>query len=228
MKRILTYFTKLEIAMWSFSVLLIIGFFLVFDKENYLTLFASLIGVTSLVFCAKGNPIGQALMIVFSVIYAWISYQFSYYGEMLTYLGMTLPMAVIAFVSWMKHPFQEGKAEVKIENLKRWEWIPIVISASVVTIVFYFVLRYFHTANLGISTFSVTTSFLAVYLSFRRSQYFALAYAANDVVLIVMWILASVRDIQYMSVAVCFAVFLTQDLYGFISWRRMKRQQEFQ
>ena len=71
------------------------------------------------------------------------------------------------------------------------------------------------------------TSFIAVYLTFRRSPYFALAYAANDIVLIILWVLASIHDIRYISVVVCFVAFLVNDIYGFISWRKMKiRQQE--
>ena len=83
----------------------------------------------------------------------------------------------------------------------------------------------FHTANLLPSTLSVTTSFLAVYLTFRRSAYFALAYASNDIVLIALWVLASLADTRYLSVVVCFAAFLVNDLYGFINWRRMKERQ---
>ena len=82
-----------------------------------------------------------------------------------------------------------------------------------------------NTANMIPSTLSVTTSFLAVYLTFRRSPYFALAYAANDIVLIVLWILASVQDISYVSVVICFLLFWVNDFYGFINWRRMEKRQ---
>ena len=75
------------------------------------------------------------------------------------------------------------------------------------------------------STLSVTTSFIAVYLTFRRSPYFALAYAANDIVLIVLWILASVQNISYLFVMICFVLFLVNDIYGYISWRKMKIRQ---
>ena len=92
MNKIKTYFSKSDISLWSASVILIITSFCLFDRENYMTLCASLIGVTSLIFCAKGNPFGQVLMIIFSLIYGVISYTFSYYGEMITYLGMTMPM----------------------------------------------------------------------------------------------------------------------------------------
>lgn len=74
-------------------------------------------------------------------------------------------------------------------------------------------------------TLSVTTSFLAVYLTCRRSPWFALAYAANDIILIVLWSLASMEDRSYFSVVICFVLFLMNDIYGYISWRKMERRQ---
>ena len=56
------------------------------------------------------------------------------------------------------------------------------LASAVVTFAFYFILAHFKTANIVPGTISVTTSFLAAYLTFRRSPFFALAYAANDVV----------------------------------------------
>ena len=225
MKRLMSYFSKLEITLWCLSIALVFISFISFDRASYLTLIASLIGVTSLIFNAKGNPIGQLLMVVFSLLYGIISCTFSYYGEMITYIGMTMPMAVFALISWLRNPYKGNRAEVKVNRLGRAERLFMWFATIVVTIVFYFILEYFDTANILPSTLSVTTSFLAVYLTFRRSPYFALAYAANDLILIVLWILASISDIRYISVVVCFVTFLFNDIYGFISWERMKKRQ---
>ncbi len=177
------YFTKGEMALWGSSVVLIVASFLIFDRANYMTLIASLIGVTSLIFCAKGNPIGQVLIIVFSSLYGAISYSFSYYGEMATYLGMTLPMAVFALISWLRNPYNGNKSEVKVNSIGKGETVFMWLLTAAVTVVFYFILKHFDTANLIPSTLSVTTSFLAVYLTFRRTPTCALAYAANDIIL---------------------------------------------
>lgn len=219
------YFTKTEIALWSVSTTAIAASFLLFDRGNYMTLIASIIGVTSLIFNAKGNPFGQLLMVIFSILYGIISYTFRYYGEMITYLGMTAPMAVFALVSWLRNPFKGNKAEVAVNRLHRREVWGMLILTAAVTVLFYFILAYFRTANILPSTLSVTTSFIAVYLTFRRSPYFALAYAANDVVLILLWTLAAMENISYISVIICFVVFLVNDLYGFISWRKMEKRQ---
>ena len=225
MKKKSNYFNKTEIALWSASVLLIVLSFFIFDRESYLTLSASLIGVTSLIFNAKGNPFGQALMIVFSLLYGIISYTFAYYGEMITYLGMTAPMALFALISWLKNPYKGNKAEVKVNSIGRGEQIFMWLLSAAVTLVFYFILDRFNTANIILSTVSVTTSFVAVYLTFRRCPAFALAYAANDVVLIFLWISASLAEIRYISVLICFIAFFFNDIYGYISWQRMKKRQ---
>lgn len=224
-KSIVGYFTRTELILWSVSVVLITVSFAIFDRQQYLTLAASLIGVTSLIFNAKGNPIGQVLMVVFSILYGIISFTFAYYGEMATYLGMTAPMAVFALIAWLKHPYKGNKAEVKVNHLQSKEIVFMSIITAIVTVAFYYILKSLNTANLIPSTISVTTSFLAVYLTFRRSAYFALAYAANDIVLIVLWVMAMQTDISYLSVVICFVVFLINDIYGFVNWTKMQKRQ---
>ena len=225
MKNLLRYFTRGEWTLWGGSVCLIALAFLLFDRVNYLTLAASLIGVTSLLYNAKGNPIGQSLMVVFSGLYGVISYRFSYYGEMLTYVGMTGPMALFALISWLRNPYGGNRAEVAVDRLRKFEYVLLPFLTVLVTIGFYFILKFFHTANLLPSTLSVTTSFVAVYLTFRRNPFFALAYAANDVILIILWLLAARTDISYLSVVICFVTFLVNDLYGFLCWQKMRRRQ---
>ena len=225
MKEKLNYFSKGEWALWSGSVSIILLFYTLFDGKDVFSLCASLIGVTSLIFNAKGHPIGQVLMIIFSLMYGGISWTFRYYGEMITYLGMTMPMALLALVSWLRNPFEKKKREVKVNEIGRREWGLAVLLTCAVTVIFYFILAYFNTSSLTLSTLSVTTSFMAAYLTFRRSAYFALVYAMNDIVLIILWVIASQTDIRYLSVIICFAAFLVNDLYGFINWQRMKIRQ---
>ncbi len=227
MRRFLRYFTPVEYILWVVSVVLIVGSYFIFDgkTEGLLGLLASLIGVTSLILAAKGNPIAQALMIIFCIMYGVISYSFRYYGEMLTYVCMTGPMAVISLVSWLRNPFEGNKAQVKVNNVTKRQVFVMLIFTALLTFAFYFILKAFNTANLIVSTLSVTTSFVAVYLTYLRSPYYALAYAANDIVLIILWLLATIENTSYTAVLVCFTVFLFNDIYGYISWRKMKINQ---
>jgi nicotinamide mononucleotide transporter PnuC len=219
------YFTPWERILMIGSLALVALSFFLFDGEQYLRLSASLIGVLALMLCAKGHPVGQIFMITFCVLYVIISYSFSYYGEMITYLFMSLPMSVFSLVTWVRNPYENGKGEVEVNRIGKREVCLLAALASAVTVVFYFILAYFETANLLVSTFSVTTSFVAAYLTMRRSPFYALAYTMNDVVLIVLWILACAEDITYASVVACFVAFIANDMYGFFHWRSMERAQ---
>ena len=225
LKRAAKYFTPFELLLWAGSVTVIAVFYGVFDGEHPMNLAASLIGATSLIFAAKGNPFAQLLLIVFSVLYGIISWTYAYYGEMITYLGMSAPIAVLALISWLRNPFAGKHSEVRVNHVSIKEHIFLWVLTAGVTAAFYFILKALNTANLIPSTVSVATSFLAAYLTFRRSPLYAVAYAANDIVLIVLWVMATLDDIGYISVVVCFAIFLANDLYGFFNWTRMRKRQ---
>jgi nicotinamide riboside transporter PnuC len=143
---------------------------------------------------------------------------------MITYLGMTMPMAVVSLISWLRHPYKKT-AEVAVSKLTRGKLIFTAVSSVAVTVGFYFILKAFGTANLLPSTVSVLTSFAAATLTAFRCPYFAVLYAANDLVLIILWILASIEDISYLPMTVCFFMFFINDFYGFICWRRMEKRQ---
>ena len=220
--------SKFELGLWLFSLAVVTVSSVLSPVFDVLSLTGSLIGVTALIFVAKGDPLGQVLTVVFSVFYGIISYSFRYYGEMITYLGMSAPIAALAVVSWLRNPYEAGKAEVRVNRLKGTEVLLLAVLTAAVTGAFYFILRFFDTANLIPSTVSVTTSFLASYLTFRRSPFYALAYAANDVILIVLWVLASVTDPSYLPMVLCFTMFFLNDTYGFVNWQRMQRRQRGQ
>lgn len=221
----LNYFTTFEKCLWLGSVGIMLISFAIFQSFEILTCIATLLGVTSLVFLAKGHVAGQIIIVVFSLLYAYISFQSAYYGEMITYLGMTAPMAVLACIQWLKNPHEKGKNEVKVASVTKSQLARGLVLTIFVTIAFYFILKYLGTANLAISTLSIATSFIAMYLTYLRSQWYAFAYGLNDLVLIALWLLASVENIQNLTMTVCFILFFINDIYGFVNWKKMKKKQ---
>ena len=218
--------TKFEWTLWISSMTVILLAFFLGGRMGILSCLASLFGVTALIFVAKGDVTGHFFIVIFALLYALVSWQERYYGEMITYLCMSAPAAVVAIVSWLRHPFSTDHSEVEINRLRGREWIFACVLTAVVTGVFYFLLDRFGTAQLTVSTLSVTTSFFASYLTFRRSPYYALAYASNDVVLIVLWTISSIHDPAYLSMVACFVMFLFNDLYGFSNWLRLEKKQQ--
>lgn len=217
--------TGLEWTLWLGSVIAVTGSFLSLESHDYMTLIASLIGVTALIFVAKGYVLGQLLTVVFAVFYGIISFYCKYYGEMITYLCMTSPIAILAVISWAKHPFEKTQ-EVTVNRISKKQTAVMLILTAVVTGMFYFILKALGNASLLVSTISIATSFLASYLTFMRAAYYALAYAANDIVLIILWSTASAKDISCLPMVICFIMFFLNDLYGFLNWKKMQKRQE--
>lgn len=215
---------RYELILWLTSVVMLTVAFIINPNKDLLNFIATLIGVTSLILNAKGDALGQVLMVIFSILYGIISFRFRYYGEMITYLGMTAPIAAISVITWLKNPY--GEREVKATHMNPKKWTILIFCTIIVTWIFYYILKFFDTPNILFSTISITTSFLAAALTMLRSPYYATFYSLNDIVLIVLWVLATFENPTYFTMIMCFAIFLVNDLYGFYSWKKMRKRQE--
>ena len=216
--------TKFEILLFSSSLFVITLSFLLTKEKNILSLIASLIGATALIFVSKGYVLGQVLTVVFSVFYGIISLYFRYYGEMITYMCMTAPIALMSVISWAKNPYK-GTKEVTVNRLSKKLKAVLIITAPIITLIFYFILKALGNKNLFISTISITTSYIASYLTLFRSPYYAIGYSANDIVLIILWVSAAIKDPSCTPMILCFTAFLANDLYGFYNWQKIKKRQ---
>ena len=216
--------SRFELLLWLGSMAIIFGAFLLAGAREPLNLVSSLLGVTSLIFISKGYVFGEVLTVFFSILYGIVSYFFHYYGEMVTFIGMTGPVALFSIFAWLRHPYADSK-EVEVSHLHKKQVIVLSILAVLVTVAFYFILGALGNANLLVSTISVTASFVAASLAFLRSPYYAAVYAVNDLILIVLWGLATWENITYFPMMACFVTFFFNDLYGFYNWRRMQQRQ---
>ena len=192
---------------------------------NVLNLISSILGVTFLIFVAKGSVWGQIFTLAFAVFYVIKSYVFKYYGEVLISFLMMIPLAVFSIVTWYRNPYKKGENVVRICRISFKEICFSVLCACAVTVAFYFILKALGTANLIVSTISVFTSFLASYLMLRRNSFYAVMFMLNDLVLIVLWGMSCAVDIANVSIVVCFFIFLINDTYGFIRWKMREKEQ---
>ena len=217
---------KFEWGLFLTSVVVILASAFVSGKNSVLELASSLVGVTALIFVAKGLIIGQAMTVVFSLLYGLVSLKFHYWGEMITYLFMAMPIALLSTIEWLRHPYKNTDV-VEVNRVNKKQIFTMCLLGAVTTFVFYFILRAFDTPNLLFSTLSVTTSFMAAYLTFLRSPYYGVGYGLNDIVLIVLWVLASLEDISYLPMVLCFVMFFANDMYGFYNWKKLSKIQKF-
>ena len=224
MKNPFNSLNKKDWALYMFSLAVVVVSNLVcqIDLVNLIT---TTVGVTALIFIAKGNVWGQVFSVIFCFLYSVQSFLQKYYGEIIISMVMTLPLAVFSIVTWIRNPYKKGETVVKICIISLKEKVLLAFLSVGVTIAFYFILGAIGTESLIVSTLSVFTSFLASYLLLRRNSFYAVAYMFNDVVLITLWTIATINNFSNVSVLACFLMFLFNDLYAFIRWKKREKEQ---
>ena len=217
--------SKNEWILYLISLFVVIASNFFAKDIDVINLVATAIGVTALIFIAKGDVFGQFLILVFATLYAVSALRQRYYSEIITYLGMTAPICIFTIFTWLKNPAKKGENVVKIREFTIKECLITLLLTIIVTVVFYFVLDWLKTPNLIVSTVSISTSFFASFMMLRRISFYAIGFTLNDIVLIILWSLASVNDLTCLSMVACFSMFLINDLHGFVRWRIREKEQ---
>lgn len=214
-----------EIIFLSLEIIIPIILYFVFNCQDYMNLIGAEIGIVSIFFLAKASLFGIGLSLLFSTFYAITSLNYTYYGEAIIYFAFMIPIGIASGIIWIINRFK-GTAEVSIVSTKKIDFIIGPIISSILTFALFWLLRYLGTQNIVTSTISLFTSFLALYFQLKRSKYGEIFFAANDVVLITLWTLATIDDISFMPIVVCFIFLLVNDIYGFFNWSKIKKKQD--
>ena len=195
-------------------------------KADLLTTACSIIGINTALLLAKGKNLGQLLGILITLLYSILSFKNKYYGEVLIYVFLMLPMFVVGTFSWIKHQNKKTNS-VEINNIKAKEWIIVSIVFIGVFIGIYYVLKAFNTNELIVSTASVLASLFAVYLQVRRSKYSFSFYIVNDIILFILWGTPVFKGNYTLIPMLLNPVFnFINDLYGFYYWRKTEKIQK--
>lgn len=175
---------------------------------------------------AKGKNLGQVFGIIITILYSIVSFKNKFYGEVIIYLFMMLPMFLIGIVSWLRHKNKETNS-VEVNTISKKEWIIVAILFIAIFIVIYYLLKLFNTNELIISTISVLASLFAIYLQIRRSRYSFSFYMINDVILIILWGIPVIKgNLMLLPMVLNPIINFINDSYGFYNWQKLEKKQK--
>lgn len=217
--------SKFEIILLSISILaMIISGVIV--KSEIITVLCSIFSIVTAMLQAKGKVESQFTAIIVCIIYSYISFKNKYYGEVIFYLLVMLPMSIGGIISWITHK-NEKTDTVEVNEIKLKEWIFLSIVSIIAFVGLYKLLEFFNTSELLVSTFSMIASFLAVYLLVRRSKYCFIFYLLNDIVLIILWGLPILSgNLLLIPMIIDPLTLLISDTYGSFNWNKIEKEQE--
>ena len=208
-----------------FGSIIIVSIVGIAFKSDVLTVSCSIVGIITALLLAKGKNLGQVFGLLITILYSIVSYKNKYYGEVLIYALLMLPMYVIGIFTWINHK-SEKTDSVEINSIKKKEWIIVSVISIGVFIGIYYLLKAFNTNELIVSTLSVLASLFAVYLQIRRSKYSFGFYLINDIILMFLWGIPVLHG-SYILVPMLLnpTINFINDTYGFYNWKKTEKIQ---
>lgn len=189
-------------------------------KSSILTIMVSFLTIFCAIFQAKGKSISQIIGLIQCLLYSYLSYNNRYYGEAIINIFLLFPLYINGVISWLKNTDKETDTVIKNKITKK-EWTILFVLSLILSVSLYFLLRYFKTDKLFVSTISMVFSLFATYLVSRRSKYGFIFYIMNDFVLIVLWgSLTLFNDISLFPMLIMPIVLFLNDIYGFKIWNK--------
>ena len=209
-----------------FGSIIIVSLVGIFFKSDLLTTSCSIVGIITALLLAKGKNLGQVFGLLITILYSIVSFKNKYYGEVLIYALLMLPMYVIGIITWINHKNKKTNS-VEINSIKKKEWIIVSFVFALVFVGIYYLLKVFNTNELIVSTISVLASLFAVYLQIRRSKYSFSFYIVNDIILMFLWGIPVVRgSFILFPMLLNPTINLINDTYGFYNWKKTEKIQK--
>ena len=225
MKKLFKNWSILELFLLTCCPIVVLVVGIIF-KSDALTIITSIGGIVCGMLLAKGFAMGQFFGALIAILYSIVSFKNGFYGEMLIYLLIALPMYIWGVIEWLRHKNKETKS-VQINSISIKEWVIVGICSVLVFIGSYFLLKALNTNELIVSTMSFNFSILARYLLARRCKYGFASYIIYDLILIVLWGIPIIQgDLTLLVMLVNPIVNLVNDSYGFINWTKLQRKQK--
>ena len=221
MKKYLKSWNKFEITLLSLSIILILGLG-IYLNCGLLATIVPFIGFFFALNQAKGHVVGHIVGVLLAILYSIMSYNNKYYGEVIIYLTVILPLYISGVYTWLKNK-DKKREKVKQNNLTKKEWYSLLVINIVLFIGLYFLLKYFNTNNLLVSTISMNINLTATYLLVRRSRYSFLFYLINALILLILWGLPVLNG-NFLLLPMVFdaLLLLINNIYGLHSWSKNK------
>ncbi len=127
----------IDYIIWLTSLAVNIAAFAITRWTDPLTFVSAVVGVTALIFCAKGHVLGQIISVIFAIFYSIVAYFFRYYSELITYAFMSAPIAILSIISWLRNPYGNS-GQVKVATLTKKKITVMLVLTAAVTVAFYF------------------------------------------------------------------------------------------
>ena len=210
---------------WLLLTCAIICVLSIYWKDTAVGIVSAVAGVACVVCTGKGKLSAYLFGLVNVVLYAYISFQAKYYGEVMLNVLYYFPMQFYGLYVWKKHMNQETH-EVQKRNMSKKSWLLVLLGVAVSTIVYGFILRQLGGALPFVDALSTVISVFAMIISIHMYVEQWLLWLIVDAVSVVMWGVAYARGSESIATLIMWVVYLANAVIMYIKWQREVKRNE--
>ncbi|HGO5824124.1 TPA: nicotinamide riboside transporter PnuC [Mannheimia haemolytica] len=224
--------TRFE-ASWLMLFLTIQIAIFIYQPDSWIATIAAITGILCVVFVGKGKISNYLFGLISVSLYAYISYTFQLYGEMMLNLLVYVPVQFIGFYFWRKNMTSEntvnnaGVEEVIAKALTAKQWVIVAITTIIGTFLYIELLKYLGSALAILDGATVVISIVAqILMVLRYREQWALWIIVN-MMTIALWTAMYFQNGETsLPLLVMYVMYLCNSIYGYYNWIKLHRKHQ--
>ena len=213
---------KIKITPFEYAIialnLIVVTVLIVINKSDILEICCLYTQCFAIFTLAKGFTFATIINAIYDGLFVIVAFQGCKYGDVFAFSVMIIIDIVLAFL-WRKDDSNDNNV-IKINKIKKTEWIIFSISLTIFAIGTFFVLYLLKTESLISQTISTVLIMIAYYFLIRKSSFYSLFFALFELVEVYTYLTCG--DIAY---AINFTIACLIEFYGFINLEKERKKQ---
>lgn len=197
----------------------------IYWKDSPVGIISATTGVACVVCTGKGKLSAYVFGAVNALLYAIISFQAKYYGEVMLNVLYYFPMQFYGFYVWKKNMNQETH-EVKKRRMSKKGFGLLLVIITVATILYGTFLKYIGGSLSYVDALSTVISVVAMVISIKMYLEQWILWLIVDGVTVVMWAVAFRNGSDSIATLLMWIVYLGTAVVMYLKWSKEVRENE--
>ena len=205
--------------LWLMTACVVIAALSIYWHDSLMGIISATTGVACVVCTGKGKLSAYLFGTVNVVLYAVISYQARYYGEVMLNALYYFPMEFYGFYVWKRHMNAETH-EVEKKRMQPRGRLVLALAIAAGTVGYGFILKALGGALPFADALSTVASVAAMIISVHMYMEQWIIWIAVDVVTVIMWAAAFAGGNESMATLLMWIVYLGNAVIMYVKWAK--------